>query len=148
MNLSVIQHSLLAALATLFFTFVMSLPGICAMAVASPGTDGDFSCTCLGSSGDSEVDDEHSCSCGCDIMSDGHDSPEVDPVLGGLASSQEELKVSSPTLWWTPKLVATLWVVDRLAGAPILSDPVLPPLAALPLWDRSDLYLENSILLI
>lgn len=148
MNSTALQHSLLAAFATLFFTFAMSLPGVCALAMAKVEEDGEWSCSCLGSSEDEGAAEADECCCGCGPVTDGQDRPDVEPVLSAVAPVQEEHLLSPPTLWWTPKLVATLWLVDTLATSSVSLDPTLPPVAVLPLWDQSDLYLKNSTLLI
>lgn len=148
MQISALQHSFLAALATLVFAFVMSLPGVCAMAMADSGADEEWKCACLGSTEDSEPGDDEGCQCGCGLVKDGQDRPDVEPVQIAMVNAEDELSKSAPNLWWTPELIAALWVIDQLDGALILTDPALPPVAALSLWDQSDLYLKNSILLI
>ncbi len=94
-------------------------------------------------------DDQHGDDCCCDGVSTCSDSDSR--TLSGVdaipSTFEMDHQLEGPTFWLTPDLVATLWLVERLAANIGSSTSVPPPLIEAR-TDRSDAYLEHSILLI
>jgi len=96
-----------------------------------------------------EDDDQHGDDCCCDGVTACSDSDTKS--LSGIdampSTFETEHELEGPTFWLTPDLVATLWLVERLAANDGSTTSVPPPLDEVR-TDRSDSYLKHSILLI
>lgn len=148
--------SMLAPLVTLAFSAVLVLPCFCATAMAQgseSGGEAGADCCPETSSQSTDADssdvpgDDDDCCCddGATCVGDAGD----DTVFGhqAVTSSFDESDVEAPNTWWTPDLVATLWVVDRLAETSTpTADQVVETDDVHP--DESDTYLQQATLLI
>lgn len=147
-------HSILAGLVTLMFSALLVAPCFCSTASAEESGDSDDEGCCPSqvapdSNSGEEPEDEEGCCCTM-LSTCGQSEGGALSVSGGAVVStfDDELSLQGPTTWWTPDLVATLWVVDRLSiafdSAPSWSE--VPPYIVRP--DRSQSYLTHSVLLI
>lgn len=137
---------------TLLFAVALLIPCLCASAAAM---EADDSSGCCPETGQSEVDvSDHDGQDG-DDMSDCCCSDPVDTCssndladtsfLPQTTTSSFEENIQGPNTWWTPDLVATLWLVDRLADAETTSTVEATAYHSIR-PDRSEIYLEHSIL--
>lgn len=148
-------HSVVATLVTLAFSAVLLAPCFCATATASEldeSDDGDC-CPTQNEEPDEpgEHDNDEGDDCCCAVFSVCEQSSQAVPVGGGdalISTFQEDGEIDSPTTWWTPDLVAALWLVDYLAGVDDTVDVSddIPPLENRP--DRSETYLQQLTLLL
>lgn len=77
----------------------------------------------------------------------GDSTNRIGAAAAAVGSTDELHELEGPDFWWSPQLVATLWLVDRLAEA---TTPTTPPGSPPPTLaaDRSNTYLTLSTLLI
>ncbi len=146
-------HSIVGFLTTLLFASVMLLPCLCGTAMALEVESGGDSDCCPSNEAPAENEDEdpgpdHDCCDGC-VVACG-EAADIDGNLGEavLSSTQELTEIDDSSSWWTPDLVATLWLIDQVA---LFTEGKQPQPANLPTAqrpDRSDTYLQHSTFLI
>lgn len=146
--------SMLAPVVTLAFSAVMLLPCLCATAMAQDveSTVGDEAGCCPETGEPAESQDEPGDSdddCCCEGATSCANGVDVESPLSidATTSSSEETDIDEPTTWWTPDLVATLWVVDVLADA-LQPQPSAHPEPDDVRPDESGTYLKTATLLI
>ena len=143
--------SVTSAAVTLIFSVALLLPCLCATAAAQPmEAAGEEASDCCPESAEDDESTEHEDSgCCCDgptscSSNDASDSPFV---YQATTSSFDEDDFEAPTSWWTPQLVATLWLFDRLATYTDHSSP--PPTTSTSIsTDESETYLQHATLLL
>ena len=144
-------RSILAGLVTLTFAATMLLPCFCATAFAAD-LDETSSTDCCPETGESSPGDEEQDgdACCCNGLSacgqsDTTERANLDALLGSEVDDGANLE--GPTTWWTPDLVAALWLIDRIANS---TDSIAPPKFHAPTDrpDRSDTYLKHATFLI
>ena len=136
-------HSIVAVVATLAFTAMLTLPCFCASASAQM-EESEERCPCT----ENEHDQEHEdCCCGCAAATPVDEGTDVLPSGGAVILSVDEDALETPSTWWSPDLVVTLWLVNRLAEFEAVAHPedVEPPTLR---PDLSDTYLRHSTFLI
>lgn len=147
-------RSAVAVMTTVVFAVVLTLPCLCATAMAGEVDSGDED-KCCPMSKDSEPEEEpqdeqgdHDCCGGCAAAcGEAHDMDRTEGEAGGLAQEREADSVSAGQSWWTPELLANLWLIDRLAGLETTSSPTYR-FSHLYRPDRSATYLQHKTLLI
>ena len=143
-------RSILGLVTTLAFSAVLLLPCFCATAMAQQDVDpADVEECCPSKQAPSDDEPAHDdCCCdGVSVCGESGEAPAAQGSYGIVPSSEDMTSIDGPTTWWTPQLVATLWLVDQLASS---TDDAEPPRISPPvqLSDRSDTYLQHSTFLI
>lgn len=139
-------HSILAVLATLAFTAMLTLPCFCATAMAQTQMENETEERCPCS--EDEHDGEHGdCCCGCSAVSPIDDDSDLRPSGGVVMTQSESDHIESPSSWWSPDLIVAIWLANRLAEvdvSPHFAEAQPPGLRP----DLSDTYLHKSTFLI
>lgn len=144
-------HSLWVFATTLLFASVLLLPCLCATAMAQESDQPAEDCCPSGQSPMEDGEDRHSEDCcgGCASACGDTDNTSAIPSGGAIVSTAEIGEdIDGPGLWWTPDIVAALWLVDRFA---LLEEQRLDALSFIPSEirpDRSDTYLQHATFLI
>ena len=140
---------------TLVFSAALLIPCFCATAMAAEAQTEDSTDCCpetgesnAESSPDDQQSDHEDTSCCCDgpVSCSSNDAADAQFLPNTVTSSFDE-DLDAPNQWWTPDMVATLWLVDQLSEGvevsetqPVSLHTVRP--------DRSDAYLEHSVLIL
>lgn len=144
-------RSILGLFTTLAFASVLLLPCLCATAFAQ-GSESTTATDCCPSNQTPQEDEEqpaYDCCGGCTTACGQAGDLDVVDVKAALAQSPEIAgDLDGPTQWWTPDLVAALWLADRIAN--LAQTSASPPIEHLsdPAFDRSDTYLQHAVLLL
>ncbi len=146
--------SVLATMTALGFVSFLLIPCLCSTAAA--GEIEDEATGCCPFSQDSEPEEEgpEDRESNNDCCSDCASTCTKGAGNGDFANSEAVLQMErellgelTPQTWWTPQILATLWLVDRLAEADFSPEPIAWQIRqAHP--DRSDTYLQLETLLI
>lgn len=146
-------HSMLGVLTMLAFLSASLLPCLCATAAAEDIErleDGDCCPSAADTSHEEEPSDtDHSDCCGNCVTACGEaqdfDASPLDVAV--VSTTEVTSSIDAPNLWWTPELVATLWVVDHLVSSSNhASTPMVESFDLRP--DRSDTYLQHATFLL
>ena len=128
-------HSILAGLVMLMFSALLMAPCFCATAMATEAEDADDSGCCpeqAAQESDPQEDPGEEEGCCCTTLSACGQSDGVTIAGDGgavISTFDEDDAVDRDGTWWTPDLVATLWLVDRLSTAfetPSTSEEIPP----------------------
>ena len=143
-------NSTLSVMAGLMFSATILLPCLCAAAVDAEdeALGEDEASSCCPERAEESPEDEQGDDCCCEGPMAQTSGDELVAHTGqtALTSSCED-DVESPNTWWTPDLVATLWLVDRLATTE-LPLPSVDVSSTHHRPDRSATYLEHANLLL
>ena len=122
------------------------MPCLCAAAENAEEPPSDC-CPMSGDSDPTEEREDSDCCCATVGACGEPDAIQSPADLAGLVGTSQLDEIDGPTTWWSPDLVAALWLVDRIAS---LSAASLPPAeyTSEVRPDRSNTYLEHATFLV
>jgi hypothetical protein len=145
--------SMLAMVTAIGFVSFLLIPCLCGTAAAAEIEEEPTGCCPFSQDSDPEEtpddqDPDHDCCSDCGtICVQGQGNGDLVGSEAVLSTERDDLEQAGPKLLWTPQILATLWLVDRLADVEIPSQPPAQHLST-DLIDRSDTYLKFETFLI